>query len=453
MTMGRNAVSPSVRRAPAVPARRVALLLGLLLLCVAAASPAPAAELRIMSWNVTKLSRKAGVETVRIIQGLAPDVALLQEWYVGYPVRDDIEGWIEAAFGDGFSYHRADSGYFKNGIVSRWPITASGSWPDLQKPNYNHDWAIIDIPGPIDLQIVSAHLDASDQDVKIGQIKDIIDYIEANFSNSHDQMLGGDFNTTKRTSEPIPTLLDEANWTDSCWVTISDGTPQDQNGDDDTNLNRTFNYDWLVPNTLLGAQIMPLDLGGDGGPYLGGIVFDSRVFTPLSAVAPIQLGDTDNGAQDHCPVVKSYDILIAPPTPTPTPPVGPTPTPGTPYSDWPVKLHANGAVLPADGTISVTATLHGCLTPFYAYVRLIDPFGRMIYLQRIPGVETRLVPTVPVRFIEDGPWVLDFPLDGYPVLQTPLAGAARGQWRIQGAFLDTEGNFVGGINELRVTIE
>jgi len=77
----------------------------------------------------------------------------------------------------------------------------------------------------------------------------------------------------------------------------------------------------------------------------------------------------------------------------------------------------------------------------------------MIYLQRIPGVETRLVPTVPVRFIEDGPWVLDFPLDGYPVLQTPLAGAARGQWRIQGAFLDTEGNFVGGINELRVTIE
>jgi hypothetical protein len=453
MTMGRSAISPSVRRVRVVTPRRIARILGLLLLCVAAAPHARAAELRIMSWNVTKLSRKAGIETVRIIQGLAPDVALIQEWYVDYPVRDDIEGWVEAAFGDGFSYHRAESGYFKNGIVSRWPITASGSWPDLQKPNYNHDWAIIDIPGPTDLQIVSAHLDASDQNVKIGQIKDIIDYIELNFSNSHYLMLGGDFNTANRNSEPIPTLLDEANWSGSCWVTISDGTPQDQNGDDDTNLNRSYNYDWLVPNTLLGARITPLDLGGDGGPYLGGIVFDSRVFTPLSAVAPILYGDTANGDQDHCPIVKSYDILIAPPTPTPTPPVEPTPTPGPPYADWPVKLNVNGATLPAGGTISVTATLHTCLTPFYAYVRLIDPFGGMIYLQRIPGVSTRLFPVTPVRFIEDGPWVLDFPLDGYPVLHAPLAGAVRGQWRIQGAFLDSTGNLIGGINELRVTIE
>ncbi|MCC6449191.1 MAG: choice-of-anchor J domain-containing protein [Candidatus Aureabacteria bacterium] len=273
-------------------------------------SVARADELRVMSWNVSKLTTKAGIETVRIIQGLQPDVACLQEWYVDYPGDYDFDGWVSTAFGAEFVYHRASSGYQPNGIVSRWDILSSGSWPDLQRANYYHDWAVIDLPGATNLQVVSVHLHSSDEAIRKAQIKDVIDYIETNFSNSHYLMLGGDFNTANRTSEPIPTLLNSTNWSGSCWVTTSDGTPTDQaGGDDDTNVNRTYNYDWLIPNTLLGAEIMNLDLGEDSGAYAGGIVFDSRVFTPLSAVAPAQYGDTANGDQDHCPVMKSYDVL------------------------------------------------------------------------------------------------------------------------------------------------
>jgi hypothetical protein len=269
-------------------------------------------ELRVMSWNVSKLTTKAGIETVRIIQGLQPDVACIQEWYVDYPADYDFSGWVSAAFGPEFVYHRASSGYQPNGIVSRWNILSSGSWPDLQRANYYHDWAVIDLPGDTNLQVVSVHLHSSDEGIRIEQIKDVIDYIEANFSNSHYVMINGDFNTANRTSQPIPTLLNSANWSGSCWVTTSDGTPVDQvGGDDDTNLVRTSNYDWLIPNLLLGNSIMDLDLGEDSGVYAGGIVFDSRVFMPLSAVAPIQYGDTANGDQDHCPIMKSYDVLPA----------------------------------------------------------------------------------------------------------------------------------------------
>ena len=275
-----------------------------------AAVASHADELRIMDWNVSKLTTKAGIETVRIIQGLKPDVACLQEWYVDYPAADDIDGWVAAAFGAGYTYHRASAGYQKNGIVSRWPILSSGSWPDLQRANYYHDWAVIDIPGETNLQVVSAHLHSSDEAIRINQIKDVINYIRANFSNSHYLVISGDFNIANRSSEPIPTLLNGSNWGGSCWVTISDGTPVDQvGGNDRTNVNRTYNYDWIIPNSLLGGKIASLDLGEDSGPYAGGVVFDSRVFNPLSAVSPVQYGDTANGDQDHCPVMKSYDVL------------------------------------------------------------------------------------------------------------------------------------------------
>lgn len=179
-------------------------------------SVARADELRVMSWNVSKLTTKAGIETVRIIQGLQPDVACLQEWYVDYPGDYDFDGWVSTAFGAEFVYHRASSGYQPNGIVSRWDILSSGSWPDLQRANYYHDWAVIDLPGATNLQVVSVHLHSSDEAIRKAQIKDVIDYIETNFSNSHYLMLGGDFNTANRTSEPIPTLLNSTNWSGSC---------------------------------------------------------------------------------------------------------------------------------------------------------------------------------------------------------------------------------------------
>jgi beta-lactamase superfamily II metal-dependent hydrolase len=147
-----------------------------------------------------------------------------------------------------------------------------------------------------------------------------------------------------------------------------------------------------------------------------------------------------------------YPSDSGPPCPPPTP-GGPTPTPGLPFGDWPVKLHSNTTRFSKSDSISVTADFQTCLTPFFPYIRLIDPFGRLIYLQRVPPVRTNLLWTGPARFVEGGPWVLNFPLDYYPVLNISFTEAAYGTWKIQGAFLDKDGNIVGSVNEKRVIVE
>jgi len=38
-----------------------------------------------------------------------------------------------------------------NGVISRWPILSSGQWNDSQLTNRSFVWAVIDIPGDIDL--------------------------------------------------------------------------------------------------------------------------------------------------------------------------------------------------------------------------------------------------------------------------------------------------------------
>ena len=51
------------------------------------------------------------------------------------------------------------SGDIPNGIISRYPIVASGSWVDTvqSQPNRGFAWAQIALPGTNDLYVVSVH--------------------------------------------------------------------------------------------------------------------------------------------------------------------------------------------------------------------------------------------------------------------------------------------------------
>ena len=113
----------------------------------------------------------------------------------------------------------------------------------------------------------------------------------------------------------------------------------------------------------------------------------------------------------------------------------------------------NSTTFSRTDSISVSADFQTCLTPFFPYARLIDPFGRLIYLQRAPASSTRLSWTSPARFIESGPWVLNYDLDYFPVLDISFINAAEGTWAIQGAFLDIYGNIIGGMNEKLLTVQ
>ena len=137
-----------------------------------------------------------------------------------------------------------------------------------------------------------------------------------------------------------------------------------------------------------------------------------------------------------------------PPCPTPTP-AGPTPIPS---SEWPVKLNVNKTSFARNDTIVVSADFKYCVTPFFPYVRLVDPFGRTLYLQRESPASTRLSWTVPIRFVDGGPWVLDFGLPEYPVAALVFEHASYGTWLLQGGFTNIYGDIIGGISTTPLTV-
>lgn len=97
-------------------------------------------------------------EGLRIFQGLHPDITLVQEFNYGNNSEAAIRGFVSTAFGTAFSYFRESGFQIPNGIVSRYPIVASGSWTDPSVSNRGFAWARIDLPGPRDLWAVSIHL-------------------------------------------------------------------------------------------------------------------------------------------------------------------------------------------------------------------------------------------------------------------------------------------------------
>ncbi len=90
-------------------------------------------------------------------------------------------------------------------------------------------------------------------------------------------MVGGDFNTGSRTENCIETLRNvvvaQAPW------------PADHNGVDGTNASRRSPYDWVLADKDLDPLEVPLNIGSSTFP--NGLVFDSRVYTPLDEVSPV----------------------------------------------------------------------------------------------------------------------------------------------------------------------
>jgi len=273
--------------------------------------------IRIMSANLTSgnFSSYDPGEGNRIFQGLDPDIALVQEMNVGVSPNKNTaatyRAWVTANFGSTFSYYVEPTnagGDIPNGIVSRYPIIASGEWNDTTMTNRDYVWAHINIPGDKDLWAVSVHISssggASQRDTEAGEIKN---YIQTLVPAGDFLVLGGDFNTTNRTEACITTL--------SSVVVTTGPYPADQASDSDTNNSRGNPYDWVMPDTDLNALKTTLVIGSNSFP--NGLVFDSRKYTPLSEVAPILVTDSNNLYPDgsitnmqHMAVVRAFLIPV-----------------------------------------------------------------------------------------------------------------------------------------------
>lgn len=236
----------------------------------------------------------------RIFQALQPDVVAIQEWLITNATR---RAYVDATFGTNFYYaiESYTGSELPNGVISRWPITASGEWNDTQVAGRDFAWATINLPGTQDLRVISVHMKSgsttSDEATRKKEAAILTNEIrKANWPATDFLVIAGDFNTPNRNDDSLLTLSN---------VVTDVHQPADQTGDDDTNLTRAYPYDYVLPNPLFDDCMVPLTLGDVVFP--NGVVFDSRVWNPPPA--PVQTNDSAGTDMQHLAVMKQFALL------------------------------------------------------------------------------------------------------------------------------------------------
>lgn len=256
--------------------------------------------LRVMAANTTSGTQQSydpGHGT-RIFQGTDPDIVLLQEFNVGNNSAADLRAWVDTAFGTQFHYSREAGAQIPNGVVSRWPIIASGEWDDPRVSNRDFAWARIDVPGPTDLWAVSVHLLTTNSTERNAEARALVQFIKAQVPAGAYLVIGGDLNTGSRGESCIGTL--------SQVVSTSGPWPADKNGNDNTNARRNEPYDWVLVDADLKPWQVPTVIGSSTFP--AGLVVDTRVYSSLAEISPAQSGDSGASYMQHMAVIKDFRI-------------------------------------------------------------------------------------------------------------------------------------------------
>ncbi len=250
-------------------------------------------RVRIMSANLTSGTQQSYEDPgIRIFQGLQPDVVVIQEFK--YPAG--LRAFVDAAFGTTFSFYVEPTGNIPNGIVSRYPIIDAGSWVDASVSDRGFAWARIAAPGTIELFAVSLHLLTTSETVRDTEAKQLIGYIQANAPPADYLLIGGDLNTESATEAAMIDL--------SALVMTTGPYPMDQNGNTNSSMNRNRPHDWVLGGISLHSRAAPVAIGFSS--YPSGLVFDSRVYTPLSEVAPVMMTDSGATGMQHMAVVRDF---------------------------------------------------------------------------------------------------------------------------------------------------
>jgi endonuclease/exonuclease/phosphatase family metal-dependent hydrolase len=269
------------------------------------------ATIRVAAANVTSGNFQRYEEPgLRILKGLQPDIVAIQEFNVsnsfGINTPAAIRSMIDGTFGTNFVYFRESYTGIPNGVISRYPIVASGSWDDGDD-NINDRgfaWAQIDVPGTNDLYVVSVHLKASsgtdNQLRRSAQATLLRSLIETNFPQDARLIVAGDLNLFSESEPAIITLR----------TFLSDTpAPADELGGTNTNQGRNRRFDRVLPGFSLTNALVPVAM--PSRTFTNGLVFDSRVYTPLSDVAPVHFGDSGVSGMQHMAVVKDFQITYS----------------------------------------------------------------------------------------------------------------------------------------------
>ena len=256
-------------------------------------------RLRVMEGNLTSGNAQSYEQYgMRIFQGLKPDIALVQECNYQTSSPADIDTFIHTTFGPTFSYYREANAAFQipNCVVSRYPIVLSGSYTDPAVANRAFAWAKIELPDGKLVWAFSLHLLTTSSSNRDTEAKALVADIKAGIPDSDYVIIGGDFNTGSRTEACVGDL--------SAVVVTAAPYPVDNKGNADTSESRSKPHDWLLASPALDAQKIPAIVGSSTFP--DGLVVDTRVYTPLSDIAPALAGDSGADSMQHMGVVRDF---------------------------------------------------------------------------------------------------------------------------------------------------
>lgn len=256
---------------------------------------------RVMAANLNGNTQSYQPFAIRIFQGLKPDVVCIQEFNYSNNTAAAVRSFVDTAFGTNFAYYReTDSLQIPNGVISRYPIIASGRWVDTQVSNRGFAWARIDLPGTNDLYAVSVHLLTSSSSARATEAANLKALIQANFPADAWIVIAGDFNTSSRTESAIGTL-------GSLCPDSPVPTDAENGGNYNSNANRSKPYDYILASRSFTNQLTNVVFASHS--FSRGLVFDSRVYTPLSDVSPVQ--SADSGLAQHMAVLKDFSISVS----------------------------------------------------------------------------------------------------------------------------------------------
>ena len=293
---------------------RPATLFALLWYLIATATPVAAQRIRIVAANTSSGNGQDydPGHGIRIFKGVLADVVLIQEFNYLNNTPAEIREFVDDTFGQGFSFFReSNTGGIPNGVISRFPILESGQWVSTVAER-DYSWARIDLPGNRELLAVSVHLPTASATVRNGEAQDLVGYVNAYYaanggSRATDYLvIGGDFNTDNRSESCLSTLGQV--------VTIGTAHPADRNGNVNTNASRAKPYDAVYAGKGLHALQTATGIGNSTFP--NGLVVDTRVYSPISELAPALTNDSGATNMQHMAIVK--DFYLPPP---PDPPV------------------------------------------------------------------------------------------------------------------------------------
>jgi endonuclease/exonuclease/phosphatase family metal-dependent hydrolase len=284
--------------------RRLIRLIGAWLLSLLLATAEPA-SFRVVAANLTSdnaqtYSPDNGNQSnpegagARILKALKPDIVLIQEFTTTVPVRQ----WVNATFGEACFIFRESGKALPNGIISRYPILAAGSWDDPVLDNREFAWARLVLPGGQDLWVVSVHLHSRNAASRHRQSEALVAAVKKSVPRDALLIIGGDLNT-RHFDEPCFQTLAK-------WVKIPARPPADSQGNTATNLPRNRPYDWVLASPTLDRRAVPVSLAGLKFP--DGLVFDTREFPAINRLHPAQPGDSGLKMMQHMAVVRDFGL-------------------------------------------------------------------------------------------------------------------------------------------------